>query len=64
MFKISLLVLGIGLASLGFANIILYLNLLVLGYSFINFLFFIFTNFYTLLFFIGIIMIYIAKKRW
>ena len=64
MFKISLLFIGIGLVSLGLANIILCLNLLVLGYSFWNFLIFIFTHFYTLLFFIGLLMIYIAKKRW
>lgn len=64
MFKIAILLLGIILASIGLANIILYINLLVLGYSFFNFLFLICTNFYTLLFFIGVIIIICVKKSW
>lgn len=64
MFKIAILLLGIILASIGLANIILYINLLVLGYSFFNFLFLIGTNFYTSLFFIGVIIIICVKKSW
>ena len=63
MLKTMLIILGVLLTSIGLTCIILYLNLLVMGYSLIKYLIYIITHFWTLLFFIGIIMIYIGIKK-
>ena len=62
MLKIILLSLGIILTSIGLVSILLYLNLLVMGYSFLKYLLFIITNFWTLLFFIGLLLIFLGTK--
>ena len=63
MSKILLIVLGIILSSIGLSFIILYLNLLIIGYSFFDYLLFIFTHIITLLFFIGLFIIYLSIKK-
>lgn len=62
MLKLLLLILGMLFASLGLVNILFYLNLVFVGYSMFDFIIFIFSNFYTLLFWIGLVMIYFSKK--
>ncbi len=52
-----LFVLGFFLSSIGLTYILIYLNLLVMGYTFIDYLGYIFTKFETLMFFIGYILI-------
>lgn len=63
MFKLLLLFIGIILTSIGLCNIFLYLNLLVLGYSFLAFLKFIFTSFFTLIFWLGLVFLYLGIKK-
>ena len=60
--RLFLLLLGIIISSIGLTFIILYLNLISIGYSLIDYLKYILTNFYSLLFIVGIIIIYIAIK--
>jgi len=62
MFKIFLLIIGIILSSVGLSFIILYLNLMVMNYSFIEYLIYILTHLSTNIFFIGIIIIYLSIK--
>lgn len=62
MLKFIFIILGILLTTIGLVNIILYLNLLVMGYSFIRFLIFIFSHFFTLIFFVGIVFLYLGKN--
>ena len=63
MLKIILFIIGLLLTSIGLTFIILYLNLFVMGYSIIKYIIFIFTNFWTLLFFIGNIFLYLSLKK-
>ena len=53
---------GILLTSIGIVFILLYLNLLVMGYSIIRYLLFIITNIWTILFFIGLLLIFLSTK--
>ena len=63
MSKIFLYLLGIIFSSIGLSFIILYLNLLTIGYKFVEYLEFIFTHRTTLLFFIGILLLIFCFKR-
>ena len=60
--KLFLIILGIILASIGLTFIILYLNLLVINYSFLEYLIYIITHFSSNIFFIGILLIYLGLK--
>ena len=51
------------LTSIGLNFIILNLNLLVINYTFIEYLIYIFTHFSCNIFFIGIILLYITNKN-
>ncbi len=64
MFRILLYILGIILTSIGLFFIIIYLNLLTIGYSFLEFVKFISSRFEVWLFFIGIICIAVSLERW
>ncbi len=55
--------LGILLSSIGFMFIILYTNLLTMGYSFLEFVKFISTRFECLLFLFGMILILLTIER-
>ena len=65
MLSIWLFLIGFGMAIIGFMYIILYLNYLSIGYSFIDYIKIIFTNGECLLSIIGLIIIYfvIGKER-
>ena len=58
-----LFVLGIILSTIGLSYIIIYLNLLFMGFSFINYLKYIFTKFECLSFFIGYILLFFLIKK-
>lgn len=55
--KILFLILGIILSSIGLMFIMLYLNLLTIGYNFVDYVKFIISRLECILFLIGIIMI-------
>ena len=57
LYKFLLLLLGIILTSVGLTFIILDLNLLIINYSILDYIIYIFTHLSTLLFFIGILII-------
>lgn len=61
--KIISLIIGIIICSIGLFFIMLYLNLLTLGYSFFNFVKFIISNVYCDLFFLGLVIIIITIER-
>jgi len=63
MLSLCLFIIGFIISVLGLFFIILYLNLLVIGYSFLDFVYFIIRNIYCDLFFIGIILIIISLER-
>lgn len=63
MVNVFLLGLGIVLASIGLFFIFLYVNLLIIGYSFWNFVYFIIRSVYCDLFFLGIVLIFISRER-
>ena len=58
------LIIGIILTSIGLMFILLYTNLLAIGYSFIEFVHFISGRIECLLFFFGLLMIILALKGW
>ena len=58
-----LLMLGIILSSIGLTYIIIYLNLLLIGFSFIDYLEYVFTKIECLLFFVGYILLIILIKK-
>ena len=60
MFRIALFLLGFGLSIIGCIYIITYLNYLVIGYTFLEYLKICFTRIECLLLFLGIILICIA----
>ena len=64
MFRILLYILGVIFTSLGLFFIIIYLNLLTIGYSFIEFVHFISRRVEVWLFLIGIILIAVSLERW
>ena len=59
-FRILLLLIGFGLATIGFMYIILYLNYIEIGYSFLEYLKFILKRFECWLAIIGFILIIIS----
>ncbi len=59
-----LFIFGIFLISFSLAYIILYLNLLVMGYSFLEYVKFISRKFECNSFLLGILCIYLSIKRW
>lgn len=61
--RIFLFLIGFGLLIIGFTYIIMYLNLLAIGYSFIDYLLFIITKIECLLSIIGIILIGVSLYR-
>lgn len=63
MLRIIIFILGYILSIIGLFFIFLYTNLLVIGYSFLNFVYFIIRSIYCDLFFIGIILIFISLGR-
>ena len=63
MLNLCLLIVGITFTSIGLFFIILYLNLLVIGYSFLEFVYFIIRSIYCDFFFIGIIFICLSLGR-
>ena len=64
MFRILLYILGIILTSIGLFFIIIYSNLLIVGYSFFDFVKFISRRLEVWLFLIGIICIVLSLERW
>ena len=58
-----LFLLGITLTVIGLTNIILYLNLLVNGYTFLEYVNFIIRRFECLSLIIGILLIYLSMYR-
>ena len=64
MFHLLLYILGIILTSLGLFFIIIYLNLLTIGYSFLDFVKFISRRVEVCLLLIGIICIVLSLERW
>ena len=63
MFNLLLFIIGFIFMVFGLFFIILYLNLLVIGYSFLEFVYFIIRSIYCDLFFVGIILIIISLER-
>ena len=63
MLSIILFILGFILMTLGLFFIILYSNLLIMGYSFFEFVYFIIRSIYCDLFFFGIILIFISELK-
>ena len=63
MVNFLMLLSGILLTSLGLFFIFMYLNLLVIGYSFLEFVYFIIRSIYCDLFFIGIFLIIMSLRR-
>ncbi len=57
-------IIGVFLCSIGLTFFILYLNLLQLGYSFLEFVKFINTRVEFLVFYFGILFIIFSKKGW
>ena len=64
MFRILLYIFGVILTSLGLFFIIIYLNLLTIGYSFLDFVKFISRRVEVWLLIVGIICIALSLERW
>lgn len=64
MMKYMLFIIGFIISVIGLFFIFLYLNILTIGYTFFDFVKFIISSPYCLLFFIGIIIISIVMKGW
>ena len=64
MFRILLYIFGVILTSLGLFFIIIYLNLLTIGYSFLDFVKFISRRVEVWLLIVGIIGIALSLERW
>lgn len=58
--KIFLFLLGFGLSVIGFVYIISYLNLLTIGYNFIDYVYFIIRRIECLYALLGLILLYIS----
>ena len=58
--KIFIFLLGFGLTVIGFVYIISYLNLLTIGYNFIDYVYFIIRRIECIYAFIGIILLFIS----
>ncbi len=64
MFRLLLYILGVILTSIGLFFLIIYLNLLTIGYSFFDFVKFISRKVEVWLILIGIICIALSLERW
>ncbi len=64
MFRILLYIIGVIFTSIGLFFIIIYLNLLTIGYSFFDFVKFISRRVEVWLFVIGIVCIALSLERW
>ena len=64
MMRYMLFIIGFIISVIGLFFIFLYLNILTIGYTFFDFVKFIISSSYCLLFFIGIIIISIVMKGW
>ncbi len=64
MIRLLLYILGIVLTSIGLFFIIIYLNLLTTGYSFLDFVKFISSRKEVWLFLIGLVLIAVSLERW
>ena len=63
MLNICLFIVGFILAIIGLFFIILYLNLFVIGYTFLEFVYFIIRSIYCDVFFLGLFLIFWSLKR-
>ena len=63
MLRIVILLIGYILSVIGLFFIFLYLNLLAIGYSFFEFVYFIIRSIYCDLFFVGVILIILSLRR-
>lgn len=60
--KFILFGLGFSFMIIGLFSILLYSNLLIVGYSFIDFVKFIISDLYSLLLFVGLFLIFLSMK--
>ena len=63
MLNIGIFILGFVLATLGLFFIFLHLNLFVMGYSFLEFVYFIIRSIWCDFFFIGIFLLFLSLRR-
>jgi len=63
MITICLYFMGIFLSVVGLFFIVINLNLFIIGYSFWDYLYFVFTRFECLVFFLGIILLILVYER-
>lgn len=63
LFSLIILFIGIILTSFGLTNIIIYLNLFSLGYSFINYVNYIFRRWECLVLILGVLLIIVSFKK-
>lgn len=63
LFSLIILFIGIILTSFGLTNIIIYLNLFSLGYSFINYVNYIFRRWECLVLILGLLLIIVSFKK-
>lgn len=64
MWRIFLFLLGVFICSLSLSCIILYLNLITMGYTFWQYVKFIIRSFSCNSFLLGVLCIYLSIKRW
>lgn len=62
-FKVMMFVLGVVMASIGLSFIIIYLNLLNMGYNFREYVQFIISKWECMIIFIGILIIFLSIYR-
>jgi hypothetical protein len=62
-FRVMLFLLGILFTSLGLSFIIIYLNLLNMGYNFSEYVHFIISKWETLIIFVGVLLIFMSLYR-
>ena len=60
--RIILFILSIIFMTLGMTTILLNINLLIIGYSFLDFVKFIISNIYSLLLLLGVFLLFISMK--
>ena len=63
MLSLCLFIFGVIFCIIGLFFILLYLNLLIIGYSFFEFVQYIFRSIYSNIFFIGIVLIILSLER-
>lgn len=62
-FKIMMFLLGILMASIGLSFIIIYLNLLNMGYNFYEYVNFIISKWECMIIFVGVLLIFLSIYR-